>query len=96
LKKATAQDLDGQLEGQLGDLVRVIERAFAVLESFDPPTNVNGIGENDLREIAIDFRDGHRQKVKAIVESQCGLFESPEIEREIVTKLAKRLTLYWA
>jgi hypothetical protein len=96
LNNATAQYLDGQLEGQLGDLVRAIKRAFAVLESSGPPTNANGIGENDLREIAIDFRDRYRQKVKEIVESHHGLFESPEIEKEIVTKLAKRVTLYSA
>jgi hypothetical protein len=96
LNVATAQYLDGQIESQLPELVRVIRGAFAVLDSSDPPTNTGGLAEAELRDIGIDFRDRHRQKVKAIVESQHGLFDTPEAEKEVLTKLAKRLTLYWA
>jgi hypothetical protein len=96
LNDATNQFIDHQLGTQFVALLKTIAGAFQVLESSDPPTSTSGITEADLRDIAVDFRDKHRPKIKAITEALRGAFESAETEREVITKLAKRLTLYWA
>ena len=70
-------------------------RAFTKLETREDPIQID-IGEAELKEIALDFKQTHVDKMKNIAESQIMKFDDFLNGREILKLVAKRLVLYWA
>lgn len=86
--------VDLQLSLNFKDLFEIVRKAFHKLDSPEP-VKINVI-EKELKEIALDFKDNHIDKVKKIAELQFHKFGDFNSAREILMQLAKRLVLYWA
>ncbi|KAK8889167.1 Vacuolar protein sorting-associated protein 52 [Tritrichomonas musculus] len=76
-------------------LVETVRRAFTKLETREEPLNT-GIGESELKEIAMDFKNTHIDKMKQIADSQMLKFGDFQNGKMILQIIAKRLVLYWA
>lgn len=86
--------VDLQLSLNFKDLFDIVRKAFHKLDSQEP-VKIDVI-EKELKEIALDFKDNHVDKVKKIAELQFHKFGDFNSAREILMQLAKRLVLYWA
>ena len=86
--------VDLQLQSNFKSLFETIRRSFTKLESAEPiHTN---IGEKELKEIALDFKDSVVPKFKKISECLLMKFGDFGSAGEILMTIAKRVVLYWA
>ena len=95
LSDCTAYFVELILKMNFPKLVETVRRAFTKLETREEPLQT-GIGESELKEIAIDFKNNHIEKMKQISESQMLKFGDFQNGRAILQVIAKRLVLYWA
>ena len=95
LNDCTAHFVDLELHTNYKKLVETVRRAFTKLETREDPIQID-IGEAELKEIALDFKQTHVDKMKNIAESQIMKFDDFLNGREILKLVAKRLVLYWA
>jgi hypothetical protein len=94
LADCTAHYIDLELSKAFKRLVETVRRAFSKLETREEPHSV-GIGESELKEIALEFRASHVEKMKGIAEAQLLRFGDFVNGKRILGLLAKRLVLYW-
>jgi hypothetical protein len=95
LSDCTAHFVDLELYSNFKKLVETVRRAFTKLETREDPLPI-GIGESELKEIAMEFRQNHSDKIKNLAEGQLMKFGDFMNGREILKMVAKRLVLYWA
>jgi hypothetical protein len=94
LQDCIGQYVDLVLHSVYKKLVETVRRAFTKLETREEPHPI-GIGESELKEIALDFKATHLEKMKQISESQIMKFGDFMNGRSILSVIAKRLVLYW-
>lgn len=90
----TAYFVDLVIQINFPDLVDTVRRAFSQIESKDPPIQ-SGFTENQLKGIAIDFKETHIKKMMAISESMMLKFGNFLNGKMILQLIAKRIVLYW-
>lgn len=86
--------VDLQLQSNFKDLFATIRRTFTKLESAEPVST--DVGENELKEIAVDFKESVVPKLKKISECLLMKFGDFGSAGEILMTIAKRIVLYWA
>ena len=86
--------VDLQLQSNFKALFETIRRAFTKLESAEPVNT--DIGEKELKEIALDFKENVVAKFKKISEYLLMKFGDFGSAGEILMTIAKRVVLYWA
>lgn len=95
LSDCTSYFVELEIKLNFPKLVETVRRAFTKLETREEPLNT-GIGESELKEIAMDFKSTHIDKMKQIAESQMLKFGDFQNGKMILQIIAKRLVLYWA
>ncbi|KAH0790873.1 vacuolar protein sorting-associated protein 52 A [Histomonas meleagridis] len=95
LNDCTMHFVDLELVTNFKKLVETVRQAFTKLESREEPLPI-AIGESELKEIAVEFKENHVKKMKQIAESQIMKFDDFQNGMAILQLLAKRLVLYWA
>jgi hypothetical protein len=94
LTDCTAHYIDLELNNSFKKLVDTVRRAFTKLETREEPHAI-GIGEAELKEIALEFKNSHMEKMKLISDAQMMRFGDFMNGRRILSLIAKRLVLYW-
>ncbi|OHS93097.1 Vps52 [Tritrichomonas foetus] len=94
LSDCTVHFVDLEIQLNFPKLVDVVRKAFAKLETREDPLFIN-FSENELKNIAIDFKENHTKRMMQISESQVFKFGDFHNGKMILQLIAKRLVLYW-
>lgn len=95
LNDCTSHFIDLELKIHFKKLVDTVRQAFTKLESREDPIHI-AIGESELKEIAINFKENHVKKMKEISESQITKFDDFQNGQVILQLLSRRLIIYWS
>jgi hypothetical protein len=94
LADCSEEYIEIELEIAFEKLVKIVSHAFIKMEFHEEPP-LTGIDESELKDIAIDFKTSHIEKIRQISELQRIRFGDFMNGKRIFGLLAKRLVLYW-
>jgi hypothetical protein len=94
LADCSAEYIEIEIETAFKKLAKMITRAFTRIELREEP-KLKGIDESELKEIAVDFKTSHVEKIRKISELQMVRFGDFMNGKRIFGLLTKRIVLYW-
>lgn len=94
LSDYTSHFVDLEIQISFPALVDTVRKAFPQIESKEQPKYV-GFSENELKAIAIDFKENHTKRMSTISESMVLKFGDFQNGGMILQLIARRIVLYW-
>lgn len=95
LERSQIDFVDAVLDTQFPSLFKTVNRAFATSDAGENPIVID-ISEKELKDISIDFRDRHVERLKSVIDSLVTRYDDLDNIATISQNIAKRIVFIWA